>query len=150
MRAHRKNSRQRNAILDCVKNHEDHPTADIIYQEVREQFPHISLGTVYRNLSLLTSLGSIRKISCNNHADRFDWHLNPHAHFICNKCGSVSNFPSKIQLLYKEDSGKDFRGVITDQTILFYGLCEDCYDPEGQAATAAMEGEEAGAGAAIL
>ena len=66
MSAQRKNSRQRNAILECVKKHEDHPTADIIYQEVRELFPHISLGTVYRNLSLLTSLGSIRKISCNN------------------------------------------------------------------------------------
>lgn len=130
MSAQRKNSRQRNAILECVKKHEDHPTADIIYQEVRELFPHISLGTVYRNLSLLTSLGSIRKISCNNHADRFDWHLEPHAHFICSRCGKVSNFPSKIQLQYINDSGDDFRGLITDQSIFFYGYCENCYNPD--------------------
>ena len=133
MSAQRKNSRQRNAILECVKKHEDHPTADIIYQEVREQFPHISLGTVYRNLSLLTSLGSIRKISCNNHADRFDWHLEPHAHFICDRCGKVSNFPSKIQLQTINDSGDDFRGLITDQSIFFYGYCENCYDPDSSA-----------------
>ena len=57
MSAPMKNSRQRNAILECVMSHHDHPTADIIYQELRESFPNISLGTVYRNLSLLTSLG---------------------------------------------------------------------------------------------
>ena len=59
MGAPMKNSRQRNAILECVMRHHDHPTADIIYQELRESFPNISLGTVYRNLSLLTSLGKI-------------------------------------------------------------------------------------------
>ena len=58
MSAPMKNSRQRNAILECVMSHHDHPTADIIYQELRESFPNISLGTVYRNLSLLTSSGS--------------------------------------------------------------------------------------------
>ena len=67
MGAPMKNSRQRNAILECVMRHHDHPTADIIYQELRESFPNISLGTVYRNLSLLTSLGKIMKITCENH-----------------------------------------------------------------------------------
>ena len=126
MSAARKNSRQRNAILDCVRKHEDHPTADIIYHEVRKQFPHISLGTVYRNLSLLTSMGNIRKISCNNHADRFDWHLEPHAHFICDQCGTVSNFPMEIRLQYSGDLREHFKGHIKDHSILFYGFCEQC------------------------
>ena len=77
MGAPMKNSRQRNAILECVMRHHDHPTADIIYQELRESFPNISLGTVYRNLSLLTSLGKIMKITCENHADRFDGQTKP-------------------------------------------------------------------------
>ena len=90
MGAPMKNSRQRNAILECVMRHHDHPTADIIYQELRESFPNISLGTVYRNLSLLTSLGKIMKITCENHADRFDGQTKPHAHFECKSCGCLA------------------------------------------------------------
>ena len=70
-----KKSRQREAILQCVLSHHDHPTADNIYMEVREDFPNISLGTVYRNLSLLTKLGKIQKITCDDHADHFDGEL---------------------------------------------------------------------------
>ena len=58
-----KYSRQREVIKDCLINREDHPTADMVYMEVRETFPNISLGTVYRNLQLLTDLGEIQKLN---------------------------------------------------------------------------------------
>ena len=47
-----KYSRQRESIINCLKGRKDHPTADMIYASVREEYPKISLGTVYRNLSL--------------------------------------------------------------------------------------------------
>ena len=107
MGAPMKNSRQRNAILECVMRHHDHPTADIIYQELRESFPNISLGTVYRNLSLLTSLGKIMKITCENHADRFDGQTKPSIH-------------------PQEEIGAGFDGIISDYTITFRGYCAKC------------------------
>ena len=121
-----KNSRQRNAILECVMSHHDHPTADIIYQELRESFPNISLGTVYRNLSLLTSLGKIMKITCENHADRFDGQTIPHAHFECKSCGCLQDIPFKPSVHPQEDIGEGFDGIISDYTITFRGYCADC------------------------
>lgn len=58
-----KRSRQREAIVLFLKNRKDHPTADIVYQEIRHDIPNISLGTVYRNLSLLADRGDILRLS---------------------------------------------------------------------------------------
>ena len=109
MGAPMKNSRQRNAILECVMRHHDHPTADIIYQELRESFPNISLGTVYRNLSLLTSLGKILKITCE-----------------CKSCGCLQDIPFKPSIHPQEEIGAGFDGIISDYTITFRGYCAKC------------------------
>ena len=61
-----KYSRQRECIRDFVQNCHEHPTADNVYAGIKEEFPNISLGTVYRNLSLLVELGEIAKISTGN------------------------------------------------------------------------------------
>ena len=54
-------SKQRDIILEVVSNSCEHPSADMVYQEVKKQIPNISLGTVYRNLNLLVELKKIRK-----------------------------------------------------------------------------------------
>lgn len=128
MAAPMKKSRQREAILQCVLSHHDHPTADTIYMEVRESFPNISLGTVYRNLSLLTKIGKIQKISCEDRTDRFDGLSTPHSHFICDSCGCL------MDLSYHPDTdlyaklNKHFDGNITGCSIIFHGMCKDCMD----------------------
>ena len=63
-----KYSRQRESIKQFLEGRYDHPTADMVYMGVREEFPHISLGTVYRNLSLLAELGEITKITSEHSA----------------------------------------------------------------------------------
>ena len=63
-----KYSRQRECIREYVRNCREHPTADSIYGKMKDEFPNISLGTVYRNLSLLVELGEITKISIDNGA----------------------------------------------------------------------------------
>ena len=50
-------SRQRESIKDFLSTRKDHPTADTIYMNIRKQFPNISLGTIYRNLNLLSDIG---------------------------------------------------------------------------------------------
>ena len=59
-----------------------HPTADTVYAGIKAEFPNISLGTVYRNLSLLVELGEIAKISTGDGPDRFDCNTKPHSHLI--------------------------------------------------------------------
>ena len=78
-----KYSKQREAIKDFLAHSHEHPTADVVYMNLRESFPNISLGTVYRNLSLLSEMGQIQKISMRDGADRFDGTITPHDHFIC-------------------------------------------------------------------
>lgn len=58
-----KYSRQRESIKVCLQGRKDHPTADMLYTDVRKEFPNISLGTVYRNLSLLSELGEIKRLT---------------------------------------------------------------------------------------
>lgn len=75
-----KYSRQREAIKASLMNRCDHPTADALYASIREEFPNISLGTVYRNLNLLVETGEIRKLSCGSGADHYDGDVSPHYH----------------------------------------------------------------------
>ena len=81
-----KYSKQREEILNIVENSSDHPSVDTIYLRVKERIPNISLGTVYRNLSMLYENNLVRKISNPNGADHYDKTLIDHAHIFCIKC----------------------------------------------------------------
>ena len=84
-----KYSRQRESIKEFLTGRTDHPTADFVYENMKQIYPNISLGTVYRNLSLLADLGEIQKLSSFGGADRFDARTVPHCHFMCTRCGRV-------------------------------------------------------------
>ena len=84
-----KYSRQREAIKDFLMTRKDHPTADVVYENIKKIYPNISLGTVYRNLSLLSEIGEIQKLSNFGGADHFDGCVTPHCHFMCKECGQV-------------------------------------------------------------
>ena len=84
-----KYSRQREAIKSFLMTRKDHPTADVVYHSLRADFPNISLGTVYRNLSLLEEIDEIIKISTGVGPDHYDYNTAPHYHFICRSCGRV-------------------------------------------------------------
>ena len=84
-----KYSRQREAIKTFLAGRYDHPTAETVYLGIKEEFPNISLGTVYRNLSLLSDIGEIQKLSTGIGPDRFDGNPALQLSFICKHCGSV-------------------------------------------------------------
>ena len=67
-----KHFRKRDAILDCISRTKCHPTADWVYAEVRKVIPNISLGTVYRNLSMLAENGTIQKLNIGTTVEHFD------------------------------------------------------------------------------
>lgn len=123
-----KRSKQRECIKEFLACRTDHPTADTIYMNIREKFPNISLGTVYRNLALLSDLGEITKITAEDGADRYDGNTTRHHHFICTKCHRIVdlNMPSIDSI--KDTAQSCCSGDIQSYIANFYGICSDCMD----------------------
>lgn len=123
-----KYSRQREIIKEFLQKRKDHPTADTVYENVRMQSPNISLGTVYRNLSLLADLGEIKRLRLGDGTDHFDADVSPHYHFICNGCGCVRDLQMDGIESILEDARLHFEGRITGHMTYFYGYCSKCCD----------------------
>lgn len=86
-----KYSKQRQLILETLMENPVHPTADWVYNRLKPENPELSMGTVYRNLNLLTDQGKIKKVSIPGEADRFDGEISCHIHFRCLRCNQVSD-----------------------------------------------------------
>ena len=128
--ANLKYSRQREAIKEFLCSRTDHPTADMVYENIRLIYPNISLGTIYRNLSLLVNLGEIKKLDNIGGADRIDATVTPHNHFICTECGCVLDLEMDNIDEIMEIASRNFSGQIKDYNARFYGICEDCIKKE--------------------
>ncbi len=116
---------QLSKIYDFLLNTRSHPSAEMVFEAVRESVPSITLATVYRNLNKLVELGRINKLEVNGEF-RFDADLSLHQHFICTNCGKIIDvFNEKIS----KNALKDFsekKLFPTNVGIYFYGLCENC------------------------
>lgn len=123
-----KYSRQRESIKEFLVKQTDHPTADVIYENIRMQYPNISLGTVYRNLALLNSIGEITKVSTGDGADHYDGQIQPHNHFICKKCHCVMDLDMENIDFIKDTASKNFEGQIDSYVTNFYGICKKCLE----------------------
>ena len=121
-----KYSRQRELILEAVREDDVHPTADFIYQRLKKDHPNLSLGTVYRNLNLLSEIGTINKLHVPGMPDRFDGNITPHYHFYCKHCGRVfdvnAEFPQEIDQKVERETGHH----VDSHSVLFSGICKGC------------------------
>ncbi|MDA3939515.1 MAG: transcriptional repressor [Spirochaetia bacterium] len=121
-------TKQRDVILRVLSEHMDHPGADTIYEEVRKFLPRISLGTVYRNLDIMSESGAITKLEIGGSIKRFDPVINPHPHFRCVKCGSIEDLPFEINksLFSDKPDNWDNGRTIQNLNIEYTGLCISC------------------------
>lgn len=121
-----KYSRQRQVIKDFLMTRKDHPTADVVYMNVRQEYPNISLGTVYRNLTLLSDIGEIQRLRLGDGVDHFDADTSKHYHFVCTRCGSVIDLEmDDIDDIIKTANAK-FDGEVEGHVTYFYGICGKC------------------------
>lgn len=127
MGVQRRNTRQRALVLDAVRAHDDHPTADEIYLEVRQQDEKISRGTVYRNLNLLEEAGLISSVKTPG-GNRFDWRADGHAHVICRECGRVQDVPLAYDHALDATCTSETGFADIDHSTLFTGICPECHD----------------------
>ncbi len=119
-------SRQRQSILEYLQSTKSHPTAEMVYNHVREEYPRISLATVYRNLSQLLEAGEIIKISTGDSFEHYDADTSPHSHYFCRCCHRVMDIymaPTAEQILSASSVGI---GTVEKASLLFTGVCRDC------------------------
>ena len=129
--ANLKYSRQREAIKDYLSSVTTHPTADTVYMHIKDEFPNISLGTVYRNLSLLSDIGEIRKLTNFGSADRYDGRVAPHSHFMCTRCNRVIDMQSdSLNGILEQAAAEFIHGKVFDVDASFYGICKECLKKE--------------------
>ena len=119
-------SKQRNRILELLQSTDSHPTADWLYQQLKDEFPNLSLGTVYRNLAILIEQGQVKKIHFGSTFDRFEANKRPHYHLICEACGKIIDFEMPLYNDLNKKAAKLTSFTILHHKIEFFGLCEDC------------------------
>ena len=117
---------QREVILRVLRTTNSHPTVDRIYDEVRKEIPHISLGTVYRNLKLLQEGGKILEIDLSGAFSRFDGNPENHYHFRCEKCGRVFDVDEPVSKELDERVARKMDFAVLYHRIEFRGLCKEC------------------------
>ena len=119
-------TRQREVILEEIQRAQIHASADEIYEMVRKRLPRISLGTVYRNLEILSELGEIRKLELGGDLKRFDWDPSKHYHIRCLECGRVDDAPiAPLRKIEDELYGTTVYTIIGHR-LVFEGLCPQC------------------------
>jgi len=130
-------TRQRKIILETIQQAGFHPTADWIYQKVREQLPHISLGTVYRNLNVLKDEGKILELKYGKNLRRFDALTENHYHFTCEVCHKIYDLDVALNKDMEQKVAAQTGFHISYHRAEFYGICSDCKnagrgDPAGR------------------
>ncbi len=125
----RRNTKQRQIILEELRKVDTHPTADEVYEMVRQRLPRVSLGTVYRNLDNLEKTGQIRRAGLGINQKRFDGNANDHYHMRCLHCNGVYDTPAVSEDLIKSaiQEVSDSTGfIIIGHQVEFTGTCPRC------------------------
>lgn len=120
-----KPSVQRLAVMGYLLDHLTHPTADEIYQALIGEIPTLSKATVYNTLRLLVEKGAVLQLTIDERKTCYDAIIEPHAHFMCRRCGRVFD----VELKRKSLIGAAMlpQGFTADSTELYIkGICPDC------------------------
>ena len=122
-----KHFRTRDAILSCLRQTTEHPSADWVYATLKPEIPDLALGTVYRNLSLFKDQGLIASLGTVGGVERFDGNTTPHDHFICTSCHRVldlaqNQVPEELNTAASRASG----GLVESCQLIFHGRCAGC------------------------
>ena len=126
-------SRKREAILQKIRGSYIHPTAEWVYQELKNEYPDLSLGTVYRNLTRFKEDGTIRSLGVINGQEHFDGELNAHDHFLCVECGQILDLARPAFLEESiEHLEKAGNLVVRSYDLLLRGTCPACCKKQKQ------------------
>ncbi len=123
----RNKSKKREAVYEALAKSKAHPTAEMLYDSLKGDYPELSLGTVYRNLSVLEADGMVISVSHEGGHTRYDARTDPHAHFVCRVCERVMDLDmtDSAQSLY-ESIEEETGCKILSHSLCFEGICAEC------------------------
>ena len=117
---------QRQIILEELGKVKTHPTANEVYDMVRKRLPRIGLGTVYRNLELMSETGIILKLEVGGTQKRFDATVDPHYHIRCMSCGKVDDIEIPVMEEINKTAADSSQYLVLGHHIEFSGICREC------------------------
>jgi len=131
MEATSKNFRKRNAILNYLKQTDTHPSAEMIYSDLKAEIPDLSMGTVYRNLNLFKQQGMVTSVATVKGVERFDANTDSHVHFICDSCDAVMDLHELQTPKALCTEAEDCSGCkIGSCQLSFTGTCRSCLEQQ--------------------
>ena len=119
-------SKQREALLTLIRSTRSHPSADWLYENLKKEIPELSLGTVYRNLSLLCETGEIMKIKTDSNKEHFDGFVDSHHHFVCRKCDRIYDIYLNDTEDLENRAAEQIGAEVESSSLVFYGVCKNC------------------------
>ena len=120
-------TKQREVIVEELTKLRTHPSADELYEQVRKRLPRISLGTVYRNLEILSREGTIHRLELGRSQMRFDGELNEHQHIRCMRCGRVDDLSVEAELTeHDREIVRSMGYRVLERWVELVGVCPVC------------------------
>lgn len=117
----------RKAVLSYLITSKEHPSAEMIYQDLLPHHPNMSLATVYNNLKLLLEEGFLTEIKrTNHHTTYYDFMGHEHLNIICEECGTITDFMDIEIPSFKQEAQAQTGYIITKEVLTIYGICADC------------------------
>ncbi|MBS5793826.1 MAG: Fur family transcriptional regulator [Lachnospirales bacterium] len=119
---------QRLTIYSYLYHNHIHPSAETIYNNIKDQNPTISLATVYKTLKSLKDSGLVQEINVGEDSFRYDVQITPHSHIICTKCNSILDYFPKENFIddIKANISKETDFELNSHQMYFYGVCKNC------------------------
>lgn len=123
-------SPQRVAVYEALIGRRDHPSAEVLFEELRPKMPTMSKTTVLNTMRLFQSVGLTRDVRCEEGELRFDGSAEFHAHFKCRDCGAL------VDIAIPEEHARTYARIpegfsVDDEQLIYYGLCEKCTAKKG-------------------
>ena len=116
---------QRLKIFEYISSNKDnHPTVDMIYEELLKDIPTISMTTVYNTLNIFLEKGLVDAITITGTEIRYDFNKDSHHHFLCKKCGKITDVD--VICPFSEGKKSQYGHRIEEVHGYFKGLCRDC------------------------
>jgi Fe2+ or Zn2+ uptake regulation protein len=123
-------TKQRQTILEILRGTYSHPDANWVYKKVCKKIPKISLGTVYRNLNILTQDNMIKELACQPNLTRYDADMKPHHHLMCQLCHTIIDVKQSAECDVNKTLMEKLIGEFNYQNvsceIIFTGICPEC------------------------
>jgi Fur family transcriptional regulator, peroxide stress response regulator len=118
---------QRQVIYEAVVDSREHPTPELIYEQVRQRIPSISLGTIYKNVKTFLDSGVLKEVTLHHGSLRLESNMTPHHHLVCSSCKAIFDIEETAVGPVGLPTSKLPTGFSVQQCrVEFVGVCKSC------------------------